>query len=147
MGKYINWDDIVGRYPGINKVGGATEIGSAFIGYVENQVEGMLSTKYSVPFSDNNVTVKDLCVDLVYIKAANLAVKQRDQLRKEFMERISRLIEGSESLITSSGDVIGHVGGTVWSNTKDYHPTFGMSPEEYLSVDSNLISDEEDDRG
>lgn len=147
MGRYINWADIVARHPSVDKVGGSSEVGSSFVGYVEAQVDGLLSKIYSVPFSSNNVTVKDLCIELAYIKIANIKHENRKELKKDFDDRIKGLVNGNERMLTTSGDILTPVGETVWSSTMGYHPVFGMSPEEYLSVDSNLISDEEDDRG
>lgn len=140
--KYINWADVVARYPGLSQVGGAEEVGSSYIGYAENQVEGMLASAYTVPFSDNNLTVKDLCIDLVYIRAGTIKAEARKELRDEFMERIERLLTGKENMVTVDGTVMYSDGGTPWSSTENYHPVFGMGDHKDFVVDSDQVDDE-----
>lgn len=147
MGRYIDWKDISNRYPNISDVGGANHVGSSYIGYVENRIDGLFADKFTVPFSSNNVTVKDLAIDMVYIKAGRHKVEQARELEKNLMQRIKDIKSGFESMITDSGTAIATAGEPVYSNTKDYHPTFGVSPAEYWSVDSAAIYDEESDRG
>lgn len=146
MARYAQWDDIVGRYQGVAKKGGSNDVGSSYIAYVENQIDGLLSSKFTVPFSNNNITVRDLTIDGVYIKAGNLNIKDRRELRKEWHERIANLKSGYEAMLTTSGDVITTVGGTVWSTTKDYHPTFGMGNIADFHVDSSQIYVEDQER-
>lgn len=135
----MKWDDIVLRYPSINNVGGASEVGSAWIGSVERQIEGLLAPQYSAPFSSNNETVKDLCIELAYIRIGNLKVDEAKDMREAFMERIERIKMGSEALMTSSGGVIGQVGDTIWSSTGNYHSVFDVDNEIDWAVDSSQI--------
>jgi len=141
MGKYIDWDDIVIRYPAIDNVGGASEIGSAWLGAVENQVEGMLATAYTVPFSNNNETMKDLCIELAYLRIGNLKIDESKTLKENFMERIKRLTSGGEAMIDSSGEVIGRVGDTIYSTTSGYKPIFDLGEVEKWETDPNQVSD------
>ena len=139
MGRYINWDDIVARYPSINAVGGAADVGSAWIGYVENQVDGLLSPEFSAPFSNNNITVKDLCIELTYIRVGNLKVEETTDMREAFMERINRLKDGSEGMLTNSCDIVLALGDTVYSNTANYNPVFNLDNPLDWEVDSTLL--------
>lgn len=147
MSRYITFADVTLRYPAILKVGSESTVGSAYIGYVENEIDGMLASHFTVPFSSNNMTVKDLAIDLTYIKAGNFTFEQAKEMLDDFMEKIKALKNGEHSMLTDSGDVITTVGDTAWSNTMDYTPVFGMSPIEYSEVDSSQIYDEEVDRG
>ncbi|MCK5609654.1 hypothetical protein KAR91_47715 [Candidatus Pacearchaeota archaeon] len=139
MSNYIKWDDIVIRYPSINNVGGASEVGSAWIGAIERQVEGLLAPQYTAPFSSNNETVKDLCIELAYIRIGNLKIEEAKDMREAFMDRIERIKGGSESLMTSSGGAIGQVGDTIWSSTADYHPIFDLGETLDMVVDSSQL--------
>lgn len=148
MGRYVNYDDILNRYPAMSKVGGATEVGSAYVDYVESEIDGLLASHYTVPFSGGNVTVRDMCIDLIYARAGNLKVEESEKIEKRVMDRIARLKSGDEVLMTNSGDIIApSTTGGAWSSTQNYVPTFGMSPIELSEVDSSRIWDEENDRG
>ena len=143
MGRYIDWQDVVDRYRSVSDRD-ATEIGSSFIPYAEAEVDGRLASKYTAPFSNNNMTVKDLCIDLVYIKVGNLNIEETEKLQTMVDAKFERLINGDEIMFTSSGDQISQsVAGTVWSNTKDYHPVFGLSEQCHLAIDSSQLADEE----
>lgn len=139
MGRYINWDDVVIRYPSIDNIGGAAEVGSAWIGAVEAQLDGMLSPQFSVPFSSNNETIKDLAIELAYTRMGNLKVDESKDMREMFMERINRLKTGMESMITSSGDLVGLVGDTVYSSTQNFNPVFELDAVTEWEIDSSQL--------
>ena len=139
MGRYIDWDDVVLRYPSIDNIGGAAEVGSAWIGSIENQIDGMLSKSYSIPFSSNNETVKDLAIELTYIRVGNLKVEEADSMKTNFMDRIERIINGREGLVSSDGSIVGMVGDTIWSSTKDYHPIFDIGCDVDWVTDSSQV--------
>lgn len=147
MSRYIEWDDIVARYEKIGTLGGAAELGSSYIDYVERQVEGLLASRYSVPFSSNNITVKDLCIELSYIRMSGHKSEKAKEMREVFMERIERLKNGEELMMTDSYEVIYATGEPVWSTTQDYHSVFVMDDIEFSVIDSNQIEDERNDRG
>lgn len=148
MGRYIDWDDVVARYPSISTVGGALEVNTSYIQYAEAMVDGRLSSKFTIPFSDNNLTVKDLCIEMVYKRAGNLSTKESDKIGAWLEARFKGLLEGDENMITSSGDIIQKsTGGLVWSSTENYHPTFGVGNTLSFEVDSSQIEAEEDARG
>lgn len=139
MGRYIDWDDAVLRYPTMDSVGGAAEVGSAWIGAIEAQIDGLLAPQYTAPFSSNNETIKDLSIELLYIRMGNLKIEEADQMRTSFMDRIKRIKMGDESLMTSSGDVVGQVGDTFYSSTANYHPVFDLGNTEDFIVDSAQV--------
>jgi len=139
MSRYVSWNDIVLRYPSLEKIGGAAEVGSAWVDYAEAQIDGLLSPEYSTPFSNNNLTVKDLTTELLYIRMGNLKLSEAKDMRKDFMERIKRLKNGSESMVDDSGTIIGMVGDTIYSSTANYHPVFDMGNDINFVVDSAQI--------
>ena len=126
MGRYIDWDDVVNRYRTISDRD-STEINTSFILYAEAEVDGRLATKYSVPFSSNNITAKDLAIDITYIKAGNLNIEETERLQKMVDDKFKRLLEGEEVMLLADGIALSaDVGGTVYSTTQDYHPVFGL---------------------
>lgn len=144
---YIGWDDVMLRYPSIADVGGSKEVGSAHIQYAENELNGRLAPKFTIPFSSNNQTAKDLSIEMTYLRIGNFNTKEREALKTSIDERIVRLLDGDENMVDDTGNTIQQsVGGTVWSNTKDYTPTFGFGDTEDFEVDPDLIDAEESAR-
>lgn len=150
MGRYINWDDVTDRYRVLTKdtKDGSSEINSAFITYAERELDSLLAPAFTVPFSSNNITVKDLAIDLTYCRAGNFKFSEQKEFKEMIMETIEKLKNGEMSMITDSGDVIDTSGSTAaWSSTEDYHPIFGHGPTEHFEVDSSQVISEENDRG
>lgn len=147
MGRYVDLNHILDRYPSMSRMGGSTEVGSAYIDYVERQVDGLLASHYTVPFSSNNVTVRDLCIDLVYAKAGNLKLDEASKIRDMVMERIDRLKSGEEVMLTTSGDLLSPTtSGGAWSTTENYKPIFDMSHPLDWETDPDRLDAEDDER-
>jgi len=146
MGRYIKWDDVVDRYPDVARGNGADSMGTAHITYAESFIDGRLSVKYTTPFTGTiPVTVKDLCIELVYIRIGNMAIEARKELLNELYARIDGILSGKENIIDASGNTVAQSTTTVWSNTMNYHPTFGMNDSKWLRVDSAQLEDEADE--
>ncbi len=126
MGRYINWDDLISRYPKLATKGGAGAVDSSFIQATEYQIDGMLTGIFTVPFSDNNVTIKDLCIELCNVRMTSDYVKNGDKIKKTFMDRIERIRNGSEAMMTSSGDVMYSSGDIIFSTTQDRGSLFDV---------------------
>lgn len=149
MGRYIEWDDLVGRYSQINKLGGAENVGSNFIAYAEGEVDARLACAYTVPFSsspDTPITVKDLAIDFALLKATFGKEKSWDRMKAMLDEKIAMICEGKISIVGVDGTAIGQVGGTIWSSNQTYTPIFGMGDTIDFVVDSDRIDDEDDAR-
>ena len=140
MADYITWGDAVARYPSLNTVSGADDMETTWIDYVEKQVNGLLAPAFSIPL-DVGVTVKDLCIELLYIRVGKLSIEETKDMREAFMDRIERLKSGGEALIDPDGNVIGINGGTVYSSTAEYNSVFGMDDVIEWAVDSELLDD------
>lgn len=151
MGRYIEWDDVVKRYPTVSKLGGAEVVGLDHVPYAEAEVDARLSPAFTVPFSSNNQTARDLSIDLTYLRANPLRDPEKNAPVQERVDNlIAALLEGRMAMVTTSGDVIqpALVGGvSPWSNTMNYHPTFGAGPIEDMHVDSGQLYDEAVTRG
>lgn len=144
MGRYIKWDDVSGRYPEMAKID-ATDAASSHIPYAENEVDARLSGSYTVPFSSNNITAKDLAIDHVMMRYWMLRNKEKYDLIHDMLdERIKRLSSGAEAMITTSGDTVGFIGDMVYSTTMNYKPTFTMADDLITHVDSSRQLNEQD---
>lgn len=144
---YIDWNDVILRYPAIERVGDATEVGSTYIRYAENYLNGRLSTKFTVPFSSNNFTAKDLSIDITYGRIGNMKAEDREKFIEKIDDRINRLLNGEENMVADDGTIIAQTdGGSIWSTTQDYAPIFGFGDIEDFEVDPDLVRDENDAR-
>lgn len=145
MGRYITPDEVQARYPLVDRRSDA-EVSSVHIMYAEARVEELLGQHFTAPFSSNNLTVKDLCIDFTYLSVGNFKIKERNEYEDRLIKRVESIIDGSRAMVTTSGDILQSTGDTIYSTTADYTPTFGFSATEDSVVDSDLLQDEEDDR-
>ena len=142
MGRYINWSDVVDRYPEINTRGGAAVISSTYIVYAESFVEGMLNSHFTPPFSNNNQTIKDLAIDCVFWRAARFKDENAIQVKSDFYSVISMLKDGKMSMVTDEGLILAAGNGSIgYSTTQSYHSSFGMDEPINWRVDSSHVSD------
>lgn len=148
MGRYINWDDLVGRYERIAGFEGAEEASSYYITYAEAMVDQKLGSCFTVPFSSNNMTAKNLAIEEAFLIAGNLKFEEATKKRDWLTEQYEALCAGKEVMVTDSGDILtrSDIGGA-WSSTEDYHPVFGMGATVDFIVDQDQLDDEEDERG
>lgn len=140
MGRYITSSEFFARYSQIKDYG-ANHVESHFILYAENQLDSMLSNYFTTPFSSDNLTAKDLSMELTYIRSADLKFADREKREEHFMKKIKALINGETSMVSSSG-VLSTVGDTISITNGQYHQTFGMGDVENYLVDSSQTYDE-----
>ena len=143
---YTNWQDVANRYPGIARAGGAKDITSAYIYFAENEINGLLSEFFTVPFSANNVTAVDLAVELIYARIGTQKLSEADKIRDRVMKRIERIKAGTEAMMLSDGTYLTTIGGTVYSSDSEYHHTFGHGDVIDFHVDSSQTYAEEQER-
>lgn len=149
---YIDYDDVVDRYPMLKTgIGNAPQL-TTDITYAEKELNGRFASHFSVPFSGPHPTIMDICIDLTYYRS--IRIKDPD-LAEKFKEgiigRIDGIKAGDEYIYTGSNTTItANADGAneIWSTTEDYHPTFSMldAENQYSQVDSSRLYDEEQDR-
>ena len=149
MSSLVDYNFLTGVYPSVGKSGyKAEEVNSFHTPMAQSEIEGLLSTHYTVPFSSNNLTAKDLVSRLCYSRLASLDEEERRAIRTELYERIERLKNGEEQMLTSSGTVLQpNVAGTAWTENEDYHPIFTQDDPLMWEVDSSQIRELRDERG
>lgn len=145
-GRYITYDDVVIRYPTFASIGDAVLAASHYISYAEAEVDARLGAAFSPPFDRSNLTVRDLAVDISYLRSIRGKTEEYDALKKSIDERIAALNAGTMVMI-ASGAVLDPPSGA-WSNTQNYHPIFTAAlPIEDMVVDSMQLIDEATERG
>lgn len=153
MGRYIDWEFLANMYPVVNRAQSAPEVNSFYIIYAEAEVDARLSNAFTVPFSSNNLTAKELACMGAYLRMGLLRDDQIGAFREEYQARFERILSGDEGMvsITDSGTAVTElVGDTVRSafasTTEDYHPVFGMGDVVDFEVDSSRLDAEERER-
>lgn len=144
----IDWADINRRYPETLKLADATQADSSWVPFAIAELHARLAPRFTVPFSDNNMTAKDLAIDLTFAKV----YRWKDEAKAAAVNshvagQIELLLNGKMDMLTTSGDTLMSAGGTVYSTTEDYHPVHGIGPIEYSLPSSAQINAEEDARG
>lgn len=145
MGRYIGWDDVVGRYRELGKEQGSDEVSSAHIYYAEQDVDGYLGGIYAAPFSANNVTAQDLAIDFTYVRMSRRTKpKDAEAVFTALMKRIEALKAGEMSMVTTSGDLLAPSSvGALDSTTMDYKPIFSLVTPKIMHADSSQLYTEE----
>lgn len=145
----ISWADLIARYPDLANKGDATVANSYFIPYGVSELEAMLASRFTVPFSTNNVTAKDLAIDLVFSKVWRPRdIEKASEVYSYVSGRCADLISGKAVMMLSDGTYLdGGIGDMLYSTTEGEHPVFGNSPPELWSVNSQSIISEESARG
>lgn len=137
MGRYIDGADLVERYRELGKELGFEEISSTYINYAEQDVDANLGSVFTSPFSNNNLTAKDLAIDFAYVRMSRRArPKDAEVVYNALMKTIDKLLSGKLSMVTTSGDLLRPSLGALDSTTKLYNPLFTMSAPEIMHVDS-----------
>lgn len=146
---YATWEDVVGRYKELNKLGGDTEVNSSLIYPAEKYIDTRLGKYFTVPFSSNNYTAKDLTIEVVYWRYYQTINKEKAELKKAAIDEIiDALIDGSAVMATTSGslDASASISGVGYSNTMSYHPVFGIGDIREFHPDSAQLYNEENTR-
>lgn len=147
MGRYAVFSsDVHNRYPRtLTDSRAAATLESAYLVPSEAELDARLGARFSTPFSSNNLTVKDLVIDMTMIRMGTY--KERDEdLRKSVAERFTALLDGTMVMVDSGGAVVGQPVSGVINTTADYHPVFGMGEILDMQVDDARTDDEENAR-
>ena len=145
MGRYINFEDVRARYS-VTMDEGPYSVESTYIYYAEHELDSLLGQHFATPFSSDNVTAKDLAIDLTYLRVSNFKVTERKEFKDMIMTKIDRLINGDEAMVTTSGSLQQTAGGTVYSSSAEYEPVFTLLDETEQFVDRDQVEDERRER-
>jgi hypothetical protein len=149
---YITYGELLSRYPIVKRWhdGQASMVNSFCIFYAEKQLDSLLGTHFSVPFSAAHPTIKDLTFDICYYR---ILLDSDPTKAADFytiiLDRIDGIKNGDEYILTDSGTIAPDAAGLeVKSNTEDYHPVHSMLDADsiYTQVSSAQLYDEEDAR-
>ena len=124
---YATYSDFSARYA--TRLS-AEEVSSHCLPYAAARLEGVLGAHFPVPFSANNVTARDLTIDLAYLLVLQRSREPGDTrpLAESVRTRIAALAAGREAMMTTSGQALFAAGtaGGVWGSTVADSPYFAV---------------------
>lgn len=147
MGRYAVFStEVQDRYPRVTTDSRAVStIESAYLLPAEAEVDARLGVRFALPFSSNNLTVKDLVIDMTMIRMGTYKDRVED-LQKSVDSRITALIAGTMVMVTASGTIAASALASAYSTTGSYHPVFGMGDVVDMKPDDDRVDDEEGER-
>lgn len=148
MGRYAVYSsEVTDRYPRVlTDSRGGSLIESAYLAPAEAELDARMAPYFPVPFSSNNLTAKDLVIDMTVLRMG-IYKESMEVLRESVDARIKSLIDGTMFMVTTSGTVAAQPSSGVYSTTAAYHPVFGMGDILDMKPDDDRVDDEADSRG
>lgn len=151
---YITYDEVILRYPMLTTWADSCDtVANDTLVYAEHELNSLMATHFSVPFSGAHPTIKDLAMDLVYYKTMIVKDPEKaERIKDAVLGRIDRIKAGEEYIMTDSHTTIisdaSIAGGEVWSTNKEYHPVFSMldAESEFSIIDEDRLEEEETER-
>ena len=105
------------------------EVESHYLPFATARLDSALAGAFAVPFSSNNLTARDLTLDLAYLLMLQRNREQGDRtaLEESLQRRLSDLREGREAMLSDSGDSLfsSKAASTVWGGAARYHTVYG----------------------
>ena len=140
---YATYSDFAARYATKLTEG---EVNSHHLPFASTRLEGRLGPYFTVPFSLNNQTARDLTIDLAYLLVLQ---RSRDEADSEVMQRsletrLAALVNGEQAMVTTSGETIfAHSARpVVWSTTARYRTVFDLRDAPLQEVDPHRLEEE-----
>jgi hypothetical protein len=123
-----------------------TEISSYWLQQGAVRVNEALGGYFTLPFSDNNYSAKDLNIKFTYLEilSRNRSGQTDLNVRQEVEKRVQDIRERNSPMILDDGSTLfaNSTKFDAYSTTQNYNPTFNMLDAKYQRVDNNLQRDE-----
>lgn len=156
MPRYATVDGIHTRLPYIQSLSNLSSADTVeFIEDAEAVLEAKVSKQYTIPVSDSpyfNKLARDASICEILSRRVFTQERQNQSewvdIFCDAFKRADDVASGKIPLLTSSGDLVNARTGVkeVWSDTKDYHPTFSELGRLDQIQDDDKIDDLEDTR-
>ena len=128
---YASLEDFSTRYT--TKLSDA-EVNSHYLAFASARLDSLLAPSFTVPFSANNLTARDLTIDLAYLLILQRSKEAGDSeaLKAGIEARVKALRDGKEAMLTDGGDTLLAVetNAEVWSNNQRMSPLFQLDEME-----------------
>ena len=148
MSNYVIPEELFARHPAFT-VNSFTNVNSDILYYAAREVEANLAKSFTIPFSGDHPTVKDLVLDAAWVRFNRITEpKIGEKLQKHLKDRFDRINNGDEYIITGSGTFLGrsvsaHDEKIPESTSENYEPVHTMLGAEHsdTKIDPDLIDD------
>ncbi len=104
------------------------ELTNHYLLYASLRLEAMLAPWVSVPLGQNNLTARDLTIDLAYLLILQRSKDETIMLpfQKEIQNRIKEISQGNQAMVLDNGELlwVNSPGQQVWSSTRNIKNTF-----------------------
>lgn len=150
MGRYasISSLDVSNRYPRVLTDSRATDVlESAYLSPAEAELDMRLGSRFTVPFSSNNATARDLTIDMTIIRWGMYGDDDdKEVIQASVDSRIKALLDGTMVMVTTSGQVVAYPVSGVINTNNGYPPVFGMGDVMDMKPSTQRVEDEEAQR-
>ena len=123
------------------------EINSHYLPYASARLESLLGGAFTVPFSSNNLTARDLTMELGYLMVLRRGKGPQDYqaFADTLAAQLGDLRDGRQPMITTSGEALfaQPIGEDIWSSTARYHTVFDLRDAPRQQVDPQNLLDSE----
>ncbi len=158
MGVYATTTSLDTLMVGVNFDTATSSLATKCITWSENEIDKKLCERYDVTDFKTTVPpiITSLCEQLSmgYLyrqlsRGGKESLNRGDTLIKGVMDNLNALADNKFSIVNTTGSVISSRTDrkTVLSSTNDYYPTFAEDDPLNWKVDSDKLSDIENDRG
>jgi hypothetical protein len=141
---YATYSEFSERYP--TRMSDA-EVTSHFLAHAAHRLDSLLAGYFATPFSADNLTAKDLNMDLAYLMVLQRSKSPDDgaALAAAVAERIGALRAGREAMVTAGGAALYRASaeGGIWSTTQAFKPVFDLRDSVEQRVDPERLAAEE----
>lgn len=143
---YFTTEELTGIYPSLAKDFDSTKVNCLWAPIACADIDGLIGTKYSVPFTPTPLFVKSLAIDLCYWK---MTYKEVDQtlLKAYIDERVKGVLNGTITLTSPVDGAAIAPAPNVFMTTSGTLTSFGMDNPVNFGVDSMWRQEFEMDRG
>lgn len=155
MPDYTTVTKVTDLFPKISDTSITSASIAFYIDQAEAEINGRIAVRYTLPFSLTPPLVETIATELSVIKIldrfftseAKSKNDWRDTRRKDLNSLLDGIAEGKITLINSANEIIGQRSDIqdIYSDTKDYTPTFNHLHYSLQEIDEDRLDDEEDD--
>lgn len=143
----IAWEDVQRKYPelGTSNRLDERELTLYHIPYGIAELESRLSSVFATPFDGNNLTAKDLSIDLIYLRIGLGKFEKADLVRERVDKLIADLIAGEAAMVYDDGTTV-RTTRLPGATHEGYSQTFGMGDIRDAEVSETWVAEEEAER-
>jgi phage gp36-like protein len=154
MPDYTTVTKVTDLFPKISDTGISSASIAFYIDQAEAEINGKIAGRYTLPFSLTPPLIETIATELSVIKIldrfftseARSKNDWRDTRKEDLNKLLDGIVEGKVTLVNSAKEIINQRSDIqdIYSDTKDYTPTFNHLHYSLEEIDEDRLDDEED---